>query len=88
MSLGSGGIAVLQATIVAELFGMKSNGAILGVNEFVLILGASLGAFIAGLVFDTTGNYQWVLLLCGVLSIAAIIMALFLNSKREMKVFA
>jgi MFS family permease len=82
MSLGGGGIAVLCGTIVAELFGLKSNGTIVGVILFVFTLG-SLGAFIGGLVFDTTGNYQWVLLICMCLSAAAIIMAFFLNHRRK-----
>jgi MFS family permease len=85
MYLGSGGIGVVQGSIIAELFGMKSNGAILGVNTFVLILGGSSGAFIAGVVFDATGNYQWVFLLCGILSIAAIIMAISLNRTGKME---
>ena len=88
MALGGGGIAVLQGTIVAELFGLKSNGVILGVNTFVYTIGCSLGAFIAGLVFDATGNYQWVFLLCGILVIAAIIMAIFLNRIRKRKSMA
>jgi MFS family permease len=88
MALGSGGIAVLQGTIVAELFGLKSNGVILGVNTFVYTIGCSLGAFIAGLVFDSTGNYQLVFLLCGVLAITAIFMALFLNRIRKRKSMA
>jgi MFS family permease len=86
ISLGGGGIGVLEGTVVAELFGLKSNGVILGVNFFVFTLGASMGAFIAGLVFDTTGNYQLVLLICVLLSIIAIIMALFLNQKRKQEV--
>ena len=83
LALGGGGIGVLQGTIVAELFGLKSNGVILGVNFFVFTLGFSSGAFTAGLVFDHTGNYQWVILICAGLSIVSIIMALFLNRRRK-----
>jgi MFS family permease len=86
MALGGGGIMVLQVTIIAELFGMRSNGVILGSNMFMFTLGTSLGVFIAGLVFDATGNYQWVLLMYMVLSIAATIMAIFLNRIRKTKV--
>jgi OFA family oxalate/formate antiporter-like MFS transporter len=83
LALGAGGVGVLQATVVAELFGLKSNGIILGVNSFVLTFGSSLGAFTAGSLFDATGNYQSVFLLCGVLVVAAIIMAIFLNRIRK-----
>ena len=83
MSLGCGGLGVLEVTIVAELFGLKSNGVILGAIEFLHVLGGALGAFIAGLVFDITGNYQWILLICTVLSIAAVIIAIGLNRIRK-----
>ena len=83
MNLGGGGIAVLQGTTIAELFGLKSNGVILGCINFIYTIGASLGAFIAGLVFDSTGNYQWVFILCGILVIAAIIMSISLNQIRK-----
>jgi MFS family permease len=81
--LGVGGFMVLEATIVAELFGLKSNGVILGSLLFTHTCGAASGAFIAGLVFDATGNYQLILLICSVLSIAAIIMAIILNKIRK-----
>jgi len=83
LALGAGGVGVLQATVVAELFGLKSNGIILGVNSFVLTFGSALGAFTAGSLFDAKGNYQSVFLLCGVLVVAAIIMAIFLNRIRK-----
>jgi MFS transporter, OFA family, oxalate/formate antiporter len=88
MNLGFGGMAVLQGTIVTELFGMKSNGTILGSINFIYTIGVSLGAFIAGLIFDVTGSYQWVFFICGVLSISAIIMAIDLNRARKTKVLA
>ncbi|MCG6538070.1 MAG: MFS transporter [Syntrophales bacterium LBB04] len=79
MGLGGGGLAVLEATIVPELFGLKSNGVILGSVVFLHTLGGATGAYLAGLVFDATGNYQWIILICTILSIAAIIMAIILN---------
>jgi MFS family permease len=83
MSLGGGGMGVLQPTIVAELFGLKSNGVILGVNAFVATLGSALGALIAGLIFDTTGNYQLSFIICAILSITSVILAVFLNRFRK-----
>jgi MFS family permease len=88
MTLGCGGIAVLQGTIVAELFGLRSNGVILGAITFGYTIGSSSGVFIAGLVFDATGNYQWVLLICTFLSIIALIMAISLNRTRKREALA
>ena len=86
LSLGLGGIAVTQSSMVAELFGMQSHGAILGCTVFTFTLGGASGTFVAGSVFDSTGSYQWVFLLCGVLVVASMIMAVYLNRIRKTKV--
>jgi MFS family permease len=79
MSFGGGGIGVLEGTIIAELFGLKSNSVIVGVNFFIFTIGCSSGAFIAGSIFDSAGNYQWAFILCGSLAVAGLIMMVFLN---------
>ena len=86
LSLGLGGIAVTQSSMVAELFGMQSHGAILGCTVFTFTLGGASGTFVAGSVFDSTGSYQWVFLLCGVLVVASMIMAVYLNRIRKTEV--
>jgi MFS family permease len=83
LAFGSGGIAVIESGLTAELFGLKSHGAMLGCIVFNWTLGGALGTFTAGLVFDTTGSYQWIFLLCGILASAAIILALYLNRIRK-----
>jgi OFA family oxalate/formate antiporter-like MFS transporter len=83
LSFGSGGVAVMQSSLVADLFGMKSHGAVLGCIIFTLVLGGAAGTYIAGSIFDSTGGYQWVFSLCGILIILAIIMALYLNRIRK-----
>jgi MFS family permease len=88
IAFGGGGIGVLQGTIVAELFGLKSNGVILGVNFFIFTLGNSMGAFTGGLVFDATGNYEWSFLICTLLGVTGIIMAISLSLIRKAKSLA
>jgi MFS family permease len=83
LTFGCGGLAVINSSLIAELFGMKAHGAILGCIVFTWVLGGAAGTFIGGSVFDSTGNYQWVFLLCGVLALAAIIMAISLNRIRK-----
>jgi MFS family permease len=83
LSFGAGGIAVILSSLVAELFGMKSHGTILGCIYFIFTLGGSAGPFIGGSIFDNTGSYQSVFLLCGFLVVLAIILALFLNRIRK-----
>ena len=88
LSTGIGGVAVIQSSMVAELFGMKSHGAILGCTTFAFTFGSAMGPLTAGLVFDSTGSYQWVFLLCGVLVVVAILMAVSLNRKRKTEALA
>lgn len=83
LAFGSGGIAILDSSMVAELFGMKSHGTILGCIIFCFTLGGALGTFLGGSIFDATGSYQWVFLLCGALVVAAIIMAIYLSRIRK-----
>jgi MFS family permease len=88
LSFGAGGAAVLISSLVAELFGMRSHGAILGSIVFCWTLGGGIGTFIAGSVFDSTGSYQGIFLLCGVLIVAAIVMVLSLNRIRKIEAMA
>jgi MFS family permease len=83
LSFGSGGVAVMQSSLVDDLFGMKSHGAILGCIVFTLTLGGAAGAYIAGSIFDSTGSYQLVFSICGLLVVAAIIVAAYLNHLRK-----
>jgi MFS family permease len=79
IAFGLGGISVVQSSITAELFGMKSHGTILGYTVFTFSIGGALGTYIGGSVFDATGSYQIVFLICGVLILAAIFMVILLN---------
>lgn len=79
VAVGLGGVSVVQSSITAELFGMKSHGTILGYTVFAFSFGGAIGTYIAGAVFDSTGSYQSVFLLSGVLILAAVIMSILLN---------
>ena len=71
-------IAILSPT-VAELFGLRAHGAIMGTIIFLHSTGCALGAFIAGLVFDITGSYYLAFLVCAILSVIALIMVSLLK---------
>lgn len=55
--LGYGGVITLQALMMAELFGMRSPGIILGTITFAHNIGGSAGPYVLGLLFDITGDY-------------------------------
>lgn len=76
---GYGGTSALISPTVAEFFGLRSHGVILGVTTFVTTAGCAVGAVMAGSVFDTTGSYQVAFLICVALSIIGIILSALLR---------
>ena len=53
-----GGFYTLISPLVAEFFGMKSHGTILGIIVFCGAIGGSLGPLIIGSLYDVVGNYR------------------------------
>jgi MFS family permease len=53
-----GGVIALEPLIVAECFGMKSFGVILGMVYVATTVGAASGPPFAGIIFDLTGDYS------------------------------
>ena len=74
-----GGTSALMSPTVAELFGLRSHGLILGVITFITTAGCAVGAVMAGSVFDITGSYQVAFLICATLSIICIILSILLR---------
>ena len=75
MASGSAGATTLISTMFAELFGMRSHGSIIGLSSLISALGGAFGPFVAGYIFDTSGNYRLAFILCGALIVVAIAMA-------------
>ncbi len=85
--ISHGTFYTLISPLLAQLFGLGSLGAILGAVIFIGTIGGAIGPVLAGRVFDITGSYQSFFLLCLALSIAAIILMLFLRQpgREDMK---
>ncbi|MBI4286673.1 MAG: MFS transporter [Chloroflexi bacterium] len=49
---------ILQSVLVADLFGLRSLGMIMGVVESGYTLGGTLGPVVLGRIYDVTGSYQ------------------------------
>jgi len=62
-----GGIFTIVSPIVAELFGIKSHGALFGMVVFFGTTGGAIGPILTGYLFDISGSYNlpFVLLLFG-----------------------
>lgn len=74
-----GGLASLQALVLAERFGLKSLGANLGVLFFGNTLGGAVGVVLVGRIFDMTESYGLGIMVCALLSLVAFVLSLLLR---------
>ncbi len=74
-----GGIATVMSPVVAELFGLRAHGTILGVVLFSWGIGATIGPLVTGHIFDASGSYYLAFVICAVLSVMGVILALLLR---------
>jgi MFS family permease len=81
--LGVGGGGTMEPAVVTELFGMKSNGLILGVVSFVFTIGGAIGPVVTGYVFDTSGSYNMAFVIAGTLAIVGVVLTLILRPIRQ-----
>jgi MFS family permease len=87
IAFGLGGVSVVQSSMTAELFGMKSHGTILGNTVFTFSLGGAAGTYLGGALFDSTGSYRLIFLLCAMLVLIAITLAILLSREKKEAVF-
>jgi len=66
--IGFAGFGGLISPVVAELFGMKAHGAILGMVTFVWAAGSGIGPVVSGYIFDVTNDYRLAFTLSAALS--------------------
>lgn len=77
--LADGGHGPAQSPLVAEHFGLRSHGLILGVMSFSFTCGGAIGPILAGHIFDVTGSYQLAFYICIALCIIGLISTSLLN---------
>jgi len=78
-----GGLVALISPILAELFGLKAHGAIMGIVVFAWTMGGAAGPVVAGHIFDITSSYYLAFLVCTILSFIGLILALLLKPIRR-----
>jgi len=74
-----GGLAALNSPVVAELFGLRSHGAILGIVAFSATIGGAIGPVAAGHIFDIGGSYRLAFLICGTIGMVGAILTSLLR---------
>lgn len=77
--LSSGGSVPLESTIIGDLFGLKSHGAILGTVTFGFAFGGALGPLLTGYLFDITASYQMAFLVCAIIASIGLISCTFIR---------
>ena len=79
LGIARGGMAASDSPLVAGLFGLNSHGLILGVTSLGFTMGAALGPFLAGSIFDDSGSYQTAFLLSAAISIVGLVITALLT---------
>ncbi len=87
LGLSYGGMQVMFSPLVAELFGLKTHGVILGAAAFGGSIGAALGPVLAGYMFDKTGSYSLTFIICAAISLIAVVLTLLIRSHGREKTF-
>lgn len=76
--------APLNTTLCATLYGVTHIGFISGFVNTVHMLGGGLWAYLGGVIFDRTGNYDLAFLLSAVLAGVAVVCALLIRETRHL----
>jgi len=77
-----GGLFVVVAPTIAELFGTRAHGSIFGVIVFFGTTGGAIGPIFAGQVFDRTGGYDIAFAGLAFMIVAALTLACFLPGRK------
>jgi len=77
-----GGMGTSESPLVAGLFGLSSHGFIFGVISLGFTIGAAIGPFLTGYIFDVTGSYQATFLVSASIAIVGLVLTLLLKPSR------
>jgi len=66
-----GNVYMLQTLMTAEIFGLVSLGAVLGVMTLMTQIGSGAGPFLVGWAEDLTNSYRTPFIITGIATIAA-----------------
>ena len=80
LGTGYGGWIALQPTVLAQLFGTRGLGGLVGLVYTAAGVGALIGPPLAGVLVDATGGYRWAIAAAGVAGLGAFAALLPLRS--------
>jgi MFS family permease len=70
-----GACVTCESPLVADLFGLRAHGLLLGIAAGGFTFGGGVGPFVMGYLFDLTGRYRAAFLLCGLVSCVGLLLA-------------
>ena len=79
--IGFGGwsVGAVNSPLVADFYGYKSHGIILGAVTFIGTVGGAVGPLVAGFIYDRTHSYHWMFIISAVLPAVGILLLLLLK---------
>lgn len=77
--LSSGGWTGVITALAGDYFGSKATGTILGFIMIVVGIGIAIGPYVGGYIFDATQSYDYMVVMCIIATVSAIISASFLR---------
>jgi len=80
---GYGACVAGETPLLAELFGLDSHGTIFGAVTFSFTIGAALGPFQTGYIFDVTSSYHTAFLICGVIAVFGLVSTAILKPIKD-----
>jgi MFS family permease len=77
--VASGGCVASESPLVATLFGLKAHGLILGFVVCGFSIGAAVGPFLTGYIFDVDNSYRVAFFICASLAVIGLILSAILR---------
>lgn len=84
--IGYGGMAPLIPAIIGDHFGWERLSTLTGAAMVGANLGAAIGPWMGGFIFDVSSSYFWALAVCAALTIVALVIVLRMPSTRSSRV--
>jgi MFS family permease len=81
--ISHGGFIAIISPLIADLFGTRSHGILLGVAVFCGTVGGAIGPLLAGYVFDVTASYRWAFIIMLAVSFAGLVLGSLLKPARR-----
>jgi MFS family permease len=83
IGFAGGGMGASESPITAWLFGLRSHGLIYGVVHVGFTVGAAVGPYLTGYIFDLTGSYRVAFLVCGIVGLIGLVLTIILRQPKS-----